>query len=186
LTESYENLIKDIIQTHELFEDYNPERILVCFGKTRIETHFGKKYIINAEAISLKESIPIIKKGVSVFYLLRFRFPACWNGSFKRRLVTVFHELFHISPASDGSFRDLPSKVSLWHGNSHKVYNYFMGLFVNQYLEWTTNPTVYEFMKHSLDELLTTYQSIDVRCVRKKRNKDEWNLTITELRSLLS
>ena len=97
------------------------------------------------------------------------------------RLTTVIHELFHIDSEGQG-FRCLPSKVSLYHGNSKDVYNYFMKLFVEQYLKKTKKKELYSFLEYEdLYKLCQDLTDPVLISIRKMRHHPLFKVSQTKM-----
>ena len=47
----------------------------------------------------------IVIREEEMLYILRFYLPRFWDLDFREKLITVFHELWHISPNCDGDIR---------------------------------------------------------------------------------
>ena len=70
--------------------------------------------------------------------------PVFFNLSFKDKLTTIFHELYHISPRFDGDLRLFKGKAYK-HGPSMEKYDKYMEYLVDKYLART--PESAEFLK---------------------------------------
>ncbi|MEZ6045738.1 MAG: hypothetical protein R3C11_09205 [Planctomycetaceae bacterium] len=62
------------------------------------------------------------------FYLPRFQ-----DQTFSEKMITVFHELYHISPEFNGDIRRLPGRCYV-HSMSEKEYDLLMARYVREYL----------------------------------------------------
>jgi hypothetical protein len=72
-------------------------------------------------------------RGIDILYVIYFLVPRFLNLPFREKLITIFHELYHISPEFDGDIRRFPGK-NYAHGSSRKRYNALMASFVEGYL----------------------------------------------------
>ena len=61
-------------------------------------------------------------KGQEFLYILTFYLPRFMDLSFREKLITVFHELWHISPQFDGDLRRHPGRCYA-HTSSQKEYD---------------------------------------------------------------
>ena len=78
--------------------------------------------------------------------------PRFLNLSFDEKLITVFHELYHISPHFDGDIRRFDGACYM-HTGSQKSYDRQMALFARQYLEMGRPKELLGFLRYSFAEL---------------------------------
>ena len=71
--------------------------------------------------------------GTEMLYILTFYLPRFMQTTHKEKLVTVFHELWHISPEFNGDLRRHPGRCYA-HTHSQEEYDRHMGVLVDQYL----------------------------------------------------
>lgn len=64
----------------------------------------------------------LTREGKEILYILYFCMPKFLNLTFNDKLLTIFHELYHISPDFNGDIRRLPGR-NYAHGKSLKEYN---------------------------------------------------------------
>jgi hypothetical protein len=84
--------------------------------------------------------------------LLTFFLPRFLNLSFDEKMVTVFHELYHISPEFNGDIRRFGGACYV-HTGSQKNYDRQMGVFAQQYLRMNVPSELYQFLKLDFREL---------------------------------
>jgi len=90
--------------------------------------------------------------GREMFYLLTFCLPRFLDQPFEEKLITVFHELYHISPSFDGDLRRHPGRYAV-HSHSKDGYDSRMAELVKAYLADHPNPEVFGFLHHGYREL---------------------------------
>ncbi len=90
--------------------------------------------------------------GVEMLYLLSFYLPRFQNQSFEEKLVTVLHELWHISPHFDGDLRRLPGRCYV-HSHSERQYDQAMAKLARQWLALGPPPQLYAFLRKSFTQL---------------------------------
>jgi predicted metallopeptidase len=90
--------------------------------------------------------------GREIMYLMAFCLPRFLNQSFDDKLVTLFHELFHISPAFDGDLRRHGGRYSV-HSHSQKRYDEQMATHARAYLATDPDPALHAFLRLSFTEL---------------------------------
>jgi hypothetical protein len=90
--------------------------------------------------------------GREVLYVVAFCLPRFLDLPFVEKLVTVFHELYHISPAFDGDLRRFDGRCQ-FHTGSKKAYDAHMGELVRAYLDDHPRPEVFAFLYHTAAQL---------------------------------
>ncbi|MCH7989288.1 MAG: hypothetical protein IID46_09085 [Planctomycetes bacterium] len=81
-----------------------------------------------------------------ILYILTFYLPRFLNQSFREKMVTVLHELHHISPEFDGDIRRMPGRYHV-HSHSQKNYDRQMENLVDKYLSLSPPKECYSFLK---------------------------------------
>jgi hypothetical protein len=94
-----------------------------------------------------------------MLYLLTFCLPRFLDQSFEQKLITVFHELYHISPAFNGDLRRHPGRYE-FHSDSKSAYDSHMARLVHGYLKNHPDSFVLEFLRKSSHQLLNRYGGI--------------------------
>ena len=97
--------------------------------------------------------------GREMLYLVSFVLPRFLNREFIDKLVTVFHELYHISPAFDGDLRRHEGRYST-HSASQKKYDAHMAELVRDYLSREPDPARYWFLKLSFGQLCRRHGAV--------------------------
>lgn len=87
-----------------------------------------------------------------MLYILTFYLPRFLEQSFREKMVTVLHELYHISPQFDGDIRRMDGRYHV-HSHSQREYDQQMEQFVDQYLALRPPAELYEFLKSSFRSL---------------------------------
>jgi hypothetical protein len=93
----------------------------------------------------------ILNNGIPLKYVIHLYIPTFFNLSFKEKLVTIFHELYHISPKFDGELRKFSNRA-YQHGPSLEKYDSYMEYLVLKYL--SLEPKCTEFLKQNKEELI--------------------------------
>jgi hypothetical protein len=174
LTAELERLIADIIGRMAEFGHIDPNRLLVCVATTRsggVHGTYAKIHPLRfpggVRTASLHRgrrrmtcTMPVVThRGAETLYLLYFLIPRFFNLSPKEKLITVFHELYHVSPACDGDIRRFPGR-NFAHGSSTKRYNALMSTLVDRYLAKLGDEPLPAFLFRSMAELRADYQVI--------------------------
>jgi len=101
----------------------------------------------------------IAHRGREILYVLYFMIPRFMDRALRDKLVTVFHELYHISPGFDGDIRRFPGR-NFAHGGSTKRYNRLMERFVDEYLLFPGSSGLTLFMECGMAELRGRHKAI--------------------------
>ena len=94
--------------------------------------------------------------GLEMLYLLTFYLPRFMNLDFREKLITVFHELWHISPQFDGDLRRHGGRCFA-HTHSQKEYDRQMGLLADCWLAASPDPALWTFLEGNFQALQTTH-----------------------------
>jgi predicted metallopeptidase len=81
-----------------------------------------------------------------VLYILTFYLPRFLEHSFREKMITVVHELYHISPEFNGDIRRLGGRYHV-HSHSQKEYDRQCEGMAEEYLRRRPSPAAYEFLK---------------------------------------
>jgi len=74
-------------------------------------------------------------------------------------MITVFHELYHISPQFDGDIRRFGGHYHV-HSHSQKEYDRQMEVFVDEYLSMKPPEYLYSFLKKRFTGLQTDHGTV--------------------------
>jgi predicted metallopeptidase len=101
----------------------------------------------------------LVLDGRDMLYLVTFCLPRFLNREFEDKMVTVFHELYHISPAFDGDLRRHNGRYCA-HTASQKKFDAHMARLVREYLNDGTDPARHEFLRLSFAQLCRQHGSV--------------------------
>lgn len=174
LTAELERLIADITARHEAFSHIDPSRLLVCVNSSRsgqphglfarihpLRFQDGKAIqTVRRGRATLRCTMPaLVHQGVEILYVICFMTPRFFDRPLRDKLVTVFHELYHVSPQFDGDIRRFPGR-NFAHGGSTKKYNRLMERFVDEYIMTAAGSSLTAFLEHGLAELKGKHKAI--------------------------
>lgn len=163
-------LIVDISTISKEFYHLDPEKILV----TVIRARNHQKHGLQARVTPMRfedgnlqcrrgnrfyEVQRYFVDGREIFYLVTFCLPRFQNQTLEGKLVTIFHELFHISPFFDGDLRRHPGRCS-WHSHNKKEYDAQMSVLARDYLSKTSNPALHDFLRLDFSQLVFKHQGM--------------------------
>lgn len=97
--------------------------------------------------------------GREMLYLVTFCLPRFLDQTFEDKFVTLFHELFHISPAFDGDLRRHGGRCDL-HSRSKKEYDVRMAHLARAYLSNGANARLHDFLRLDFAQLQYRHGSV--------------------------
>jgi len=167
-----EGLITDIAETVEELAYIEPDQIAVNFKRSRdglseevlaettglSDSNFGSIQKKEGRIEKFLASKTMLKDGIPIKYSVDLYIPAFFNLKFKEKLLTIFHELYHIHPKFDGELRMFKGK-GYKHGSSMERYDKYMEYLVEKYTD--REPEAAEFLKkdhEKISPLLATYK----------------------------
>jgi hypothetical protein len=87
-----------------------------------------------------------------MLYLVAFCLPRFLDQDFDDKFITLFHELYHISPAFDGDLRRHGGRYGL-HSHSKKAYDAHMARLAREYLAARPDPALHAFLRLTFAQL---------------------------------
>jgi hypothetical protein len=156
-------LCEDIAQRCPEFAHLHVPRLL--FAVTQART--GRAHGLQARVTPLRfedGQLVRLRRGVTFqvqryflgehefLYLVTFCLPRFLDQSFDDKLVTVFHELYHISTAFDGDLRRHAGRYAI-HSHSQRCYDESMARLSKAYLARNPDPSLYAFLRLSFAQL---------------------------------
>jgi predicted metallopeptidase len=109
----------------------------------------GRSYRVQQYQVEKKE----------ILYLVDFCLPRYLDRAFEDKFVTLFHELYHISPQFDGDLRRHGGRYE-FHTGSQKQYDRLMCALVRDYLTVGAEPKRYDFLRLTFDQLRARHGSV--------------------------
>jgi len=106
--------------------------------------------------------------GREMLYLMTFYLPRFLDQDFAEKFITLFHELYHISPAFEGDFRRLGGRCAL-HSHSKRAYDIHMAALARAYLSGGADPAVYSFLRMDFAQLKHRHGSVEGVIVPRPR-----------------
>jgi len=87
-----------------------------------------------------------------MLYILTFYLPRFLDQSFREKMITILHELYHISPRFDGDIRRFEGRYHV-HSHSQQEYDAEMDRLATHYLDMRPDPSLYSFLRHNFQTL---------------------------------
>jgi hypothetical protein len=94
-----------------------------------------------------------------VLYVVTFCLPRFLDQDFDDKFVTIFHELYHISPAFDGDLRRHDGRCAI-HTRSQKRYDQHMAQLAREYLATRPDPSLHAFLRLDFHQLQLRHGSV--------------------------
>lgn len=94
-----------------------------------------------------------------ILYLVTFCLPRFLDLHFDEKLVTLFHELYHVGPNFDGDLRRHNGRYSI-HSHSQRAYDQHMARLARAYLRAGAEPSLYAFLRLDAAQLQRRHGSI--------------------------
>ena len=144
----------------------------LLFGITQARS--GQPYGLQARVTPLRfhgGHLTRVRRGVSyqvqryfvdnteMLYLVTFCLPRFLDQGFEDKFVTLFHELYHISPAFEGDLRRHNGRYDL-HSRSKKLYDDHMAQLARAYLSNGADRSLHGFLRLSFAQLAARHGSV--------------------------
>jgi predicted metallopeptidase len=94
-----------------------------------------------------------------MLYLVTFCLPRFLDQEFEDKFVTLFHELYHISPAFDGDLRRHHGRCQ-FHSHSKRRYDEQMAQLARAYLATRPDPSLHAFLRLNFAQLMERHGSV--------------------------
>src|SRR5262245_27665114 len=162
-TAAMQRLCDDVAGRCEALRHIHMPRVLVSFTPCRNRSRYGLQARVTPlrfrnGALTRRHGATeyqvqrFFVDGREMLYVLTFCLPRFLDQHFEEKLVTVFHELYHVSPAFDGDLRRHPSRYTV-HSHSKDHYDRRMAELVKEYVADHQEPEVFDFLKAGYREL---------------------------------
>jgi predicted metallopeptidase len=92
-------------------------------------------------------------------YVMTFCLPRFQNQDFDDKLITLFHELYHIGPEFNGDLRRHQGRCQL-HTRSQRHYDKHMAGLAREYLAGHPNPDLHAFLRLDFAQLLHRHGAV--------------------------
>jgi predicted metallopeptidase len=150
-------LCEDMVARSESLCHIDMERVAISFSQTRLATKTGifasltPLRFAGGAAHTVRRGCKweiqkvIDTNGRSMLYLLNFYLPRFLDLSFREKLETVIHELWHVSPRFDGDLRRL-GETKYAHGASQKKYDAYVRILADEWLALNPPERLYAFL----------------------------------------
>lgn len=156
-------LCDDVADRCETLRHVHMPRVLVSFTPCRNRSRYGLQARVTPlrfrNGVLTRRHGPVeyqvqrfFVDGREMLYVLTFCLPRFLDQPFEEKLVTVFHELYHVSPEFDGDLRRHPGRYAV-HSHSKDRYDSHMAELVKEYLADHPEPGVFGFLRAGYRQL---------------------------------
>ena len=163
-------LCRDLCDRIEELAHIEMDRVLVCVAQARRRTNYGTMAKLTPLRFENGEEVGerngrwyrcqrVMHEGREMRYLVTFYLPRFHDQVPREKLVTVVHELYHISPAFDGDIRRFAGRCHA-HTGSQKNYDRHMGVLCDEYLATRPDPSLRAFLDVDADTLAARHGGI--------------------------
>ncbi len=163
-------LCEDVVARCACFHHIDPRRMLFCVTQARTTRSFGLQAKITPMRFRHGQRVRRRRgriyqvqrysiDGVEMLYLVTFCLPRFLDQSFDEKLITIFHELYHIAPEFDGALRRHEGRYSV-HTHSQKEYDAQMAALAREYLSNGADPALHAFLRLDFEGLFARYGKV--------------------------
>lgn len=169
-TDRMRELMSDIAATCPELRHVDFSRVAVAFAQARhgrmdgvyatihpLRFPGGERQIRRPQGVFQMPRVVI--GGVEVLYVIEFRLPRFLNLPFEEKLVTIIHEMYHISPSFDGTLRRFEGGKP-FHTGRRRSYDAAMARMARDYLARTTRPELHAFLRQNFAELSAAHGGV--------------------------
>ncbi len=172
-------LCRDVAARTPEFAHVRMEQVAVTFAQTRRRVPHGLQAKLTPLRFE-KGSLVMRRAGRTwtlerlyegdreMLYILTFYLPRFLDHPLREKLITVFHELYHIGPEFDGDIRRMGGRYHV-HSHSQHEYDRAMEGLVADYLRSSPQPELLEFLRFNFRELCARYGGVVGKRVRVPR-----------------
>jgi hypothetical protein len=169
-TQAMRRLCEDVTARLPAFRHIRIDQVAVTFAQTRRRVSHGLQAKLTP--LRFEDGACFARRGGrtwtverlydgdrEMLYILTFYLPRFLNHSFHEKLITVFHELYHIGPAFDGDIRRMNGRYHV-HSHSQHEYDRVMERLVMEYLALLPPPERIDFLRMDFRALCACYGAV--------------------------
>lgn len=156
-------LCRDVADRCPTLAHIDPSLTLITFTASRSKSRYGLQARVtplrveNGSAYARRRGTLFrvqryLVDGIEQRYILTFCLPRFQNLPFEQKLITVFHELYHIGPKFDGDLRRHAGRCQ-YHTHSKSGYDAHMAELVHAYLAHHPDPALFHFLHFNFEPL---------------------------------
>lgn len=155
-------------------------RVVVSYSRTRNRSPYGifasltpLRFADGARTTTRRGRLYAMQRvvdqaGAEMLYILSFYLPRFMDLPFDEKLITVLHELWHVSPRFDGDVRRHPGRCYA-HSRSQAEYDEGMAELATKWREAEPPRERFEFLQQGWDELCRQHGTVVGCRIRRPR-----------------
>ena len=163
-TEQIRDVTHDIVSRLPEMKHIDLSRIAFAFAQARNASRWGTYATLtpmrfrDGQLMTMRRGQPYTvqrlydRDGREFLYILTFYLPRFMNVDLNEKLVTIVHELWHISPDFNGDIRRHPGRCYA-HTHSQREYDEKMQVMVDRWLKRDPPTETYEFLTLNFQQL---------------------------------
>jgi predicted metallopeptidase len=179
-TTAMRRLVADMIERLPELEHIDLDRVLISFTQTRKRVPHGIQATLTPMRFQggnrttrrrgnwYRIQACVDASGREMLYVLSFYLPRFLDRPLDDKLVTILHELWHISPRFDGDLRRHPGRCYA-HSHSQAEYDREMAALSKRWLEANPSRELYSFLEGGFGELVQTHGRVFGMQVKRPR-----------------
>lgn len=169
-TAAMNRLCADMCNRIEALAHIDMDQCLVTVTQARRRTSWGMQAKLtplrfeNGAETSVRNGTKwgcqqVVYKGRPQLYIVTFYLPRFQDQTPREKLVTVVHELYHISPDFNGDIRRFAGRCHA-HTGSQAKYDEHMGELVDDWLSCKPSKELYDWLSLPFDRLTTRHGGV--------------------------
>ena len=163
-------LCEDIVARIDEFRHVRMDEIAVTFAQARRRVSYGlqakltpmrfENGSLDTQRYGRRWTVQrLYFEEREMLYILTFYLPRFLDQTFREKMITVFHELYHISPRFDGDIRRMGGRYHV-HTGSQRDYDRLMEVFVDRYLDLDPPSELFAFLRKRFRTLQSQHGSV--------------------------
>lgn len=172
-------LAADVVARCQVFHPIDVRRLLF----TAVQARNGRAHGLQARVTPLRfrdgaltrrrrgqlyQVQRFVVDGREMLYVIGFCLPRFLDQSFEDKLITLFHELYHISPRFNGDLRRLGGRYAI-HSCSKRGYDDHMAQLVRAYLADGADPALHGFLRLNFAQLQARHGQVEAIMVPRPK-----------------
>jgi hypothetical protein len=169
-TGAMSRLCHDVCERLPEFQHVRMDEVAVCFAQARAPVAHGLQAKLTPLRFPGGELVArrgrqdwaiqrVYRDGREMLYLLTFYLPRFLDHSPREKMVTVLHELFHISPEFDGDIRRFSGRYHV-HSARQCEYDRQMGRLADHYFSLRPPAPLVEFLRWDFEALRNRHGAV--------------------------
>ncbi len=170
-TSHMRGIVRDMVERLPELSHLDERKIAISFAQARKQTRHGFYASLTpmrfegGSLTTMRDGKPFTlqrlfdENGREFLYILTFYLPRFMEVDLMEKLVTILHELWHISPQCDGDLRRHPGRCYV-HSQSQREYDAQMEVFATAWLERQPPRELYGFLEWNFAELKARHGTV--------------------------